>query len=117
MVGRPFQKGQSGNPNGRPKDKYGLKEQAMQLGPEAIATLNAIMNDGQAPPNARVSAACAILDRGYGKPDQHSTVDVNKHDATDWSSAELVAFIAEARASLGRVGKANGSSDKPGQVH
>jgi hypothetical protein len=36
----------------------------------AINTLVGIMNQDEAPPAARVSAASAILDRGWGKPTQ-----------------------------------------------
>jgi hypothetical protein len=36
----------------------------------AINTLVGVMNSGEAPPAARVSAATAILDRGWGKPTQ-----------------------------------------------
>ena len=31
----------------------------------------------QAPASARVSAACALLDRGWGRPPQHVDVDVD----------------------------------------
>jgi hypothetical protein len=37
---------------------------------DAVETLAAIMNDEGAPSAARVSAASAILDRGWGKPTQ-----------------------------------------------
>ena len=37
---------------------------------EAIETLAGIMRDPKAPAAARTSAACALLDRGYGKPSQ-----------------------------------------------
>lgn len=36
----------------------------------AIKALVGIMNQDEAPPAARVSAASAILDRGWGKPTQ-----------------------------------------------
>jgi hypothetical protein len=36
----------------------------------AINTLAGIMNQHEAPPAARVSAAQALLDRGWGKPTQ-----------------------------------------------
>lgn len=36
----------------------------------AINALVGIMNQGEAPPAARVSAATALLDRGWGKPTQ-----------------------------------------------
>ena len=42
---------------------------------EAIETLAQIMRNPKAPAAARISAACALLDRGYGKPLQ--TVDAN----------------------------------------
>ncbi len=37
---------------------------------EALATLVAIMTNGDAPATARVSAANAVLDRAWGKPRQ-----------------------------------------------
>lgn len=66
----PFVKGQSGNPGGRPKEDANLKELARARTAEALETLVSIMQNDEAPPAARVSAACAILDRGYGKPTQ-----------------------------------------------
>lgn len=66
----PFAKGQSGNPGGRPKDESGLRELARARTNDALATLAEIMVNKDAPPAARVSAACALLDRGYGKPTQ-----------------------------------------------
>jgi predicted phage-related endonuclease len=70
-----FQKGKSGNPGGRPKEVGEVKELARQHTEAAISTLAKIMKDGKAPPNARVSAAEALLSRGYGRAPQ--TVDVN----------------------------------------
>lgn len=69
-VGRPFQKGQSGNPGGRPKEDPELKNLARAHTAEAIATLVAIMTGQRSPASARVAAANALLDRGYGKPQQ-----------------------------------------------
>jgi len=74
-IGKPFPKGQSGNPGGRPKVVAEIKELAGAHMAEAIKTLVSIMNDAKSPPAARVSAANALLDRGYGKPPQHITGD------------------------------------------
>lgn len=50
--------------------KRELSEMAKDHAQDALLTLVAIARDGQAPAAARVSAASAILDRGYGKPPQ-----------------------------------------------
>jgi uncharacterized protein DUF5681 len=74
-----FRPGVSGNPGGRPKKPAAIvarqlvadaKALAQQCAPEAVLTLKTIMLNEKAPPTARISAATAILDRGYGKPRQ-----------------------------------------------
>jgi len=72
-IGKPFQKGQSGNPGGRPKVVAEVKELAREHTAEAIQTLVSIMSNPKSAPAARVSAANALLDRGYGRPQQHIT--------------------------------------------
>ena len=72
-IGKPFQKGRSGNPGGRPKVVAEVKELARKHTGKAIETLVSIMANPKAAPAARVSAANALLDRGYGKPPQHIT--------------------------------------------
>ena len=72
-IGKPFKKGQSGNPGGRPKVIAEVKDLAREYTSEAIETLVSIMTNPKSAPAARVSAANSLLDRGYGKPPQHIT--------------------------------------------
>lgn len=65
-----FQPGQSGNPGGRPKAVAKVQDLARIHTEAAIGTLVEIMSDDTAAKPARVAAAVAILDRGYGKPVQ-----------------------------------------------
>lgn len=67
-----FQKGQSGNPGGRPKDAE-LREACRAHTTLAIKTLVSVMKAKRSPANAKVAAAIALLDRGYGKPAQAIT--------------------------------------------
>lgn len=87
-----YKPGVSGNPGGRPKTPRAIeakrivadaKALARECAPEAISTLKAIMLDAKAPPAARISAAQALLDRGYGRPTQ--AVDVSGEVAFDFS--------------------------------
>jgi hypothetical protein len=47
-----------------------VQNAAREHSSEAIETLAGIMHNPKAPAAARISAACALLDRGYGKPSQ-----------------------------------------------
>ena len=66
-------------------------ELARQATPTAIAALKRIAADTKAPPSAQVSAAVALLDRGWGRPHQSLDVAVNR-SLEDMSDAELLAI-------------------------
>ena len=72
-----WSKGVSGNPGGRPKDMGDIREIARKHTPEAIETLVTVMNSPRATDQARVHAATALLDRGWGRPAQtiHASVE------------------------------------------
>ena len=64
-----WQKGMpSPNPGGRPKAAYDVQELARQHTEAAIDTLAEIMSDEKAPHSSRLSAAEALLSRGWGRP-------------------------------------------------
>ena len=67
--GRPFEKGVSGNPGGRPKGDGTVKELARAHTLEAIETLVAML--GAESERTRVAAAEALLSRGWGTPTAH----------------------------------------------
>ena len=90
-----FVKGKSGNPSGRPKVVGEVQELARKQGPEAIKTLVSIMNDKKGVKQTRMAAACALLDRGYGKPMQ-SVMQMHA-PLTELTNDELTDFIRRAR--------------------
>jgi len=68
-----FKPGQSGNPGGRPKltpELLELRELARQHTRAAVEAIIQIVQDGEAPASARVTAASEILDRGWGRATQ-----------------------------------------------
>lgn len=65
-----FEKGQSGNPGGRPKVLGDVRELARSSTVECFATLKKVMTSVKSPPAARVAAAKEILDRAWGKSTQ-----------------------------------------------
>jgi hypothetical protein len=96
--GRPFVKGKTGNPNGRPRktpEIIEIEALAKTMAPEALKRLADWMRSDNA--KASVSAANAIIERGYGKAKQHIEATLNDErmvvrapeqpaDADDWRS-------------------------------
>ena len=70
-------KGQSGNLLGRPKGDHGdVRALARTHTRAAVAVLVKIMGDKDAAATARTSAACALLDRAWGRPEQTLSASV-----------------------------------------
>lgn len=69
-----FVKGKSGNPSGRPKkllpDGRSLADLAKGYTEQAINALVEVLTEEGAPHAARITAATALLDRGWGRPAQ-----------------------------------------------
>lgn len=69
--GKSFAKGKSGNPGGRPKlpeDVKHVRELARQYTASAVSALVEVLESDSAA--GKVAAANALLDRGWGKPEQ-----------------------------------------------
>lgn len=81
--GRPFQKGQSGNPGGRPKqtpEQRDALQAIRELAPVAADKLAELLDDPKASPAVRVQCIQIILERTYGKPDAH--IELTQPDFT-----------------------------------
>lgn len=104
LRGKPFEKGVSGNAGGRPKELHGLREKARERTDEALEVLTSIMHNQYDPASSRIAAACAILDRGYGKPTQHLKQDLQTHAVDAGLQTNLENFLRflshEERASI-----------------
>ena len=64
-----FRPGETGNPGGRPPDKE-IAALARRYTPDIIRTWVEVCRNAIDNPSARVAAANALADRGYGKPRQ-----------------------------------------------
>jgi hypothetical protein len=95
MPGRPFVKGESGNPGGRPAALREFRDKAQKLSDIALATLVKALTseDGR----TRVIAAKEILDRAWGKATQTIAGPDGGPVAIDTSNALLEALRAMAQ--------------------
>jgi hypothetical protein len=70
-----------------------VADAARECTQDAIDTLFAIMKDPKAPAAARISAATALLDRGYGKPAQ--AIEVNEQPDLSHVSHENLKILEQ----------------------
>lgn len=100
--GRPFVAGQSGNPAGMPKVENikDLRLLARMHTEACLDTLVEVMSDPDQKGGYRVAAANAILDRGWGKPQQNVVIEdgpsvdrLSDDDLGKTARKELAAFI------------------------
>lgn len=79
-----FKKGQSGNPGGRAKvtmaDGKTLTDLAREHTPKAVQALVDVLEGTETSDAARVSAATALLDRGWGRPRQDLGVEMKSDE-------------------------------------
>jgi hypothetical protein len=78
-----WKSGQSGNPSGRPKVVGEIRALAREHTAAALEALVEIVGSKKAPPAARVAAANAILDRGYGRPETKIDATIEQNSAAD----------------------------------
>ena len=109
--------GQSGNPGGRPSGLSEIREAARKHTKASLDTLVAAL--GAASEAVRVSAANALLDRAWGKPEQAITgADgaplIPAFDPGNLSDADLAVFIRLIRLARGTAGSGGCGSEGGG---
>jgi hypothetical protein len=78
------------------KSERDVKAIARGHGRSMVKVLAGIATNADAQPSARVAAANSLLDRGFGKPEQHTSLDVT-HDVTAFLR-DLQGTVIDARA-------------------
>jgi len=105
---KPFKKGQSGNPSGRPKKQHDITELAREGSVEAIKKLVKLVQSDD--DKIALAAANAVLDRAFGKPKE--TVDVN----ADHTHTHVEGAIPAVARFLERFASERGERDNQGSL-
>lgn len=71
-----FPPGKSGNPGGRPKYPEEFKELAKNHSLDALKVVIDISENPDAKDSDRIKAAELIIDRGFGRPQQSSQIEI-----------------------------------------
>src|SRR5262249_16052048 len=112
-----WKKGQTGNPKGSSRkarerhnvvvdDKgttINLKEMCRAHAPDAINLLIEVVNNSQYPVSSRIQAANALLDRGFGRPEQTAHVDVKTSEPREMSLAALFSEVRTLASEIQRL--------------
>lgn len=95
---RPWKKGESGNPNGRPPKTEEMRTAealARDHTEAAIKTLADMMNNKKTPPNVRAKCAEILTARGWGNPKNTTDIKVS-HTPREMTTSELYAALSQA---------------------
>ncbi len=92
---KPFPKGVSGNPSGRPKKNRDLERTAESYVDDAVKVLAEALKDKDA--KTRIMAANSLLDRARGKPKQAVEVERIPHSLDEITTDDLIAAVHSAR--------------------
>jgi hypothetical protein len=117
--GKPFQRGQSGNPGGRPKVLDDIKTLARTNGEAAFRKVLALLDSEDE--RVALAAAQEVLNRAYGKPQQFIET-TTKRDLSEMSDAEIIARLRELDelgegATPSRSDSSARGAQKPDRVH